>query len=125
MDDNLYIHADPNMFQTILRNILSNAVKFTKPKGQILVKAITLEEQDKIQFDIIDNGIGISEEEQETIFSISQKQSKLGTDMETGTGLGLILCKEFVQINRGELSIRSKVNEGTCVSFTLPRIRKQ
>ncbi|MCB1192107.1 MAG: PAS domain S-box protein [Leptospiraceae bacterium] len=117
------IYADYNMVLTILRNLISNAIKFTNRNGKIIICSKILKEQNKVQINIVDSGVGISEEDITKIFSIDQKNSKPGTDKEIGTGLGLILCKEFVQINKGEIFISSKLNEGTTVSFTMPMAR--
>ncbi len=118
---NTLIYADINMVKTVLRNFIQNAIKFTNRNGEIKI----LSKEDG-KFNIIsvrDNGIGISDEIMKKIFKIDQKIVTEGTDKERGTGLGLILCKEFVERNGGKIFIKSKVGEGTEISFTLPSNR--
>jgi len=110
--------ADINMVKTILRNLLSNAIKFSKLQSQIIIK--TSEITDFIKISVIDFGIGISEENVKKMFDISQNFSTKGTMKEKGSGLGLILCKDFVDKNKGTLSIESKLDAGSTFSFTLP-----
>ena len=117
-EENFTVFADPNMFQTILRNLISNAIKFTHKEGQITINA------QKVESDIIisvsDNGIGISIESQSKLFNISQIHTSKGTADETGTGLGLLLCKEFVNKNGGEIWVESELGKGSTFKFTLP-----
>src|SRR5665647_1308230 len=83
------------MISTVLRNLISNAIKFTMPGDEIIVSA--MEKQNEIIFSVSDNGVGISKDGIEKLFRIDQSYSTTGTSEETGTGLGLILCKEFVE----------------------------
>lgn len=110
--------ADKNMMSTVFRNLISNAIKFTKPEGKIIISA--QESGDFYSFSITDDGIGMDEETQKELFSLSNKSQRTGTSQESGTGLGLILCKEFVEKNGGEISVKSKTNEGSTFYFTLP-----
>jgi len=110
--------ADMDMTQLVLRNLLSNAIKFTPEKGQITVSA--REYDSFIEVAIEDTGIGISEEEMLKINENSYYTTK-GTSSEAGTGLGLMLCKEFIIKNGGKLQIASKPGEGSVFSFTLPK----
>jgi signal transduction histidine kinase len=112
---------DKDLLDIIIRNLLSNAVKYTHRGGRIsiLLKDKT-QEGSGILLKICDNGIGLSEEEQNNLFSSEEVTSKPGTENEKGTGLGQKLCKELVRINKGTITVESKENEGTCFSITLP-----
>lgn len=118
VDENLYAFADIDMVNTITRNIITNAIKFTHTEG--FVKIYSTLDTDFIKINIEDNGIGITDEEKEKIFKIGFSNSKLGTENEEGTGLGLILCKEFAQRNNGDLYVNSIPDEGSTFTFTLP-----
>jgi len=111
------VKADKNMVRSILQNIISNALKFTMGGGSVFIDAFP--KGDFIEFIIRDTGIGMSAEELGMLFRIDISFTHKGTAQETGTGLGLILCKELVQKNMGELSVSSEVNKGSAISFTL------
>ncbi|RLD64921.1 MAG: hybrid sensor histidine kinase/response regulator, partial [Bacteroidetes bacterium] len=111
------VFADMNLLNTVLRNLISNAVKYTK-KGEILIKCIR--ETSNYKISISDTGVGISKENLKKLFDIGENTSTPGTDGERGTGLGLILCKEFVEKNKGEFFVESTVNKGSVFSFSLP-----
>lgn len=119
LDDNISVYADLNSVKTVVRNLLSNAIKFTDEEGVISI--FVDEWKDSVEIGIHDTGIGMSEEVMKKIFDISAKQSSLGTNQEKGTGLGLILCKEFVERNNGTLSVESQPNVGSTFKFTLPK----
>ena len=110
--------ADRNMVAMIIRNLISNAIKFTNPNGVIQVRQKT--EEKLIFITIEDNGIGISEENIQKIFSFNEYFNTIGTNNERGTGLGLILCKEFVTLNGGDITIISANGEGTKITFSIP-----
>lgn len=110
--------ADANMVRTILRNLISNAIKYTKQGGNINVSSNC--NQKKCEINISDNGIGISEQDIDKIFKIDESFSTMGTEHERGTGLGLILCKEFVEKNGGKLWAKSEPGTGSTFTFTLP-----
>lgn len=113
-----FVLADPEITNTILRNLITNSIKFTKTGGEIKVSS-----QFNKQVAIIsveDNGIGIKEENISKLFRIDSKFSNMGTNGEKGTGLGLILCKEFVEKQGGEIWVESEFGKGTKFSFTLP-----
>lgn len=117
------VYADPNMVETILRNLLSNAIKFSNEGGEI---SITTKDADKyVLISVKDNGIGMSEEKIIRMFEIGYNISSLGTRNEKGSGLGLILCKEFIEHNGGTINIKSKVGEYSEISFTLPKRQEQ
>ena len=113
------VFADPAMIHTVLRNLLSNAIKFTKPGGEIIVSVN--EEKDKIMVSVKDNGIGIPKEVIGKLFRIDENYSTRGTANETGTGLGLMLCKEFIEKHDGEIWVESEVEKGSTFYFTLPQ----
>jgi PAS domain S-box-containing protein len=115
----IIVHADLNLVRTILRNLVSNAIKYTPQGGNVNVSAI--ESGDFIQITVSDNGVGIPPEVLDRLFRIDSKYTTSGTNNEKGTGLGLILCKEFVELNGGKIWVESTVNKGSQFSFTLPR----
>lgn len=115
----LEVQADFNLLKLILRNLLSNSIKFSERGDSITIAAH--EEDGKVIFEVEDTGIGISEEKQEELFSV-KGESRLGTQNEQGTGLGLQLCKEFVEKQNGEISLESSVGEGTTFKFSLPKV---
>ncbi len=112
------VFADKNMVETILRNLLSNAVKFTHPGGNISISAELRNEEVKIS--VGDDGTGMSEESVNKLFVIDNKVRSKGTKDEEGTGLGLILSKELVEKNGGEITVESTPGKGSIFSFSLP-----
>jgi signal transduction histidine kinase len=114
----LNVTGDLQMVRTILRNLISNAIKYTNENGAITIKA--LEKNKYVEVDVIDNGIGISAEIQNKLFNIDNLHSTPGTNDERGTGLGLLLCKEFIELHGGNIWLRSETGKGSNVSFTLP-----
>jgi len=117
-DKGLFAFADKNMVRTIIRNLISNAIKYTNQGGHINIKSYS---NNKVcEISVSDSGIGISEENIAKIFVIDKSFSTTGTEREKGTGLGLILCKEFVEKNGGKLWVKSKPNKGSTFFFTLP-----
>lgn len=117
-DENHIIYSDREMSQTVIRNLLTNAIKFSHPSSKITVS--TRKTNDLIQFEIIDAGIGIEKENIPRLLSLDDKFTVLGTRDEKGSGLGLILCKEFIEINGGEIWLESEYGQGTTFYFTLP-----
>jgi len=121
IEKSLKVFGDRNMLDTLLRNLISNAIKFTPKGGEISINAAATEKDPLLtRISIQDNGVGISEEKQTKLFKISEEVITKGTEEETGTGLGLILCKEFVEKQGGEIWIKSKEGKGTTVYFTIP-----
>lgn len=116
--DNLEIYVDVNMLNTVLRNLISNAIKFTNVGGHIKVSAAS--KQDHVKITISDNGIGIPKEKCNELFSIASNTTTPGTADENGSGLGLVLCKEFIQKNNGDIWVESEENKGSNFIFTLP-----
>lgn len=112
------IYADKNMTSAILRNLLSNATKFTPEGGNIHIKGRQIEK--KYIISIQDDGVGISEEKLPNIFKLNQEKSTLGTDHEKGSGLGLIICKEFAEKQGGSIHVESTIDHGSIFHLTLP-----
>jgi len=119
----LSVFADKSMLQTILRNLISNAIKFTGNKGSVSVSAKKAKQDRFIEIRVSDTGIGIPEDIIDDLFLIDKNRSTPGTEKEQGTGLGLILCKEFVEKQGGQIWIESEVGKGSQFIFTLPEAR--
>lgn len=117
--DEITVMADRPMLDTILRNLFSNAVKFTAKGGSVMISAGE-EHNGDIEIMIEDSGIGIPETMLGTIFNISGKHNRPGTSGEPSTGLGLLLCKEFIEKNGGKIGVKSTAGKGSCFYFTLP-----
>lgn len=113
--------ADKDMISLVVRNLLSNAIKFTPPNGTVAIKCLASNEF--VELSIEDNGVGIEEVKQRQLFKIEHQVNSLGTKGETGTGLGLIVCKEFVASNFGEIHVQSKPGVGSVFSITIPSAR--
>jgi signal transduction histidine kinase len=122
VDDGIIVFADLNMFRLILRNLLSNSIKFTDKNGRIASSA--QDEKGFVTVKVSDSGVGMQPEKIKKLFQIDQNISTSGTNNEEGTGLGLILCKEFIEINKGKISVNSIPGEGSEFSFTLPDAKK-
>jgi len=115
----LFAFADRNMFSFVLRNLISNAVKFTPAGGTIRIAGTN--QGEKLLIAVSDTGVGIPEESREKLFRMNSSFTTPGTQNERGTGLGLLLCKEFVERNGGDIWVESKVGEGSHFKFTVPR----
>ena len=116
----LLVFADNAMIQTVTRNLVSNAVKFTHKGGKVIISAKPNGNK-SIQIVIKDNGIGMSPALIEGLFKPDVNTNRIGTDYEPSTGLGLILCKEFVEKHGGKLLVDSEVDKGSTFSFSLPQ----
>lgn len=116
--ENTKVFADKNMLYSVLQNLISNAIKFTEQTGEIRIQQT--EKENKLEMSICDNGVGMSAIQLSKIFRIDEIISTPGTDDEKGTGLGLILCKEFIDKNGGEIRVESELGKGTEVCFNLP-----
>lgn len=119
VDSTVQVYADQNMVDTVVRNLISNALKFTPMGGRVTVSAVF--QAESVQVAVEDTGVGMSEGQLAKLFKMDTHYSSLGTDQEKGTGLGLMMCKEMVEINQGELWVVSQLREGTTVYFTLPQ----
>lgn len=117
--DGTMIFADIDMIKTVLRNLVSNAIKFTNIGGAININAE--ETPENITISVADNGIGIAPGDLTKLFNITEVLSTKGTANEKGTGLGLLLCKEFVEKHGGKIWVKSEVGKGSDFRFTLPR----
>lgn len=113
------VKAHPNSITTVIRNLLSNAIKFTEDGGAI--KMGIVDDGNRYIVKIADNGVGMPKDIANNIFRLDTKHSTQGTAKEKGTGLGLILCKEFVEKNKGEIWVKSEEGKGTIFSFSLPK----
>ncbi|MFK7953664.1 MAG: ATP-binding protein [Ekhidna sp.] len=116
----LFVEADGNMLSSVLRNLIGNAIKFTPDEGKIEIES---ELKEEIWVSVKDTGIGMDGEKLSQIFRLDENKSTSGTRGEKGTGLGLVLCKEFIEANKGVITINSKVDSGTVVAFSLPVLK--
>jgi len=119
-EDEIYVYGDRDMINSVLRNLMTNAVKFTDSDKKVEVKVEKKEKE--IEVSIIDEGVGIPEEHIDRLFRIDEKYKSNGTAGEKGTGLGLIICREFVEKNGGQISVKSKPGEGSTFVFTIPAV---
>ncbi|MCW7483169.1 PAS domain-containing sensor histidine kinase [Leptospira kanakyensis] len=120
LDPNVSVYADEKMVETILRNLISNAVKYSHPGGEIRISSETI--MDDVQIVIEDFGTGMTEEIKNNLFRIDAKQKSMpGTIGERGTALGLILCKEFIEKHGGSIHVESYLGKGSRFYFTLPK----
>jgi signal transduction histidine kinase len=112
------VNAHKHSVNTVIRNLLSNAIKFTPEGGTITLS--TQKSENEIKVSVSDTGVGMSEKVIQKLFRIDAKHSTIGTADEKGTGLGLILCKEFIEKNGGQIGVESEVGKGSVFYFTLP-----
>lgn len=117
ISEDIYVYADKFMVSTAIRNLISNSIKFTRHLGWIKINAIRTE--DFIEISIIDNGIGMNEDEVKNIFNLDFKKSKKGTDDESGTGLGMIISQDLINKNSGSLWVDSFLGKGTTFTILL------
>ncbi|MDD4921399.1 MAG: hybrid sensor histidine kinase/response regulator [Bacteroidales bacterium] len=117
------IYADRDMIKSVLRNLLSNAIKFSKPGGTVIVRIMdhVSEEGGKVVVSVEDNGLGMNEEAQKKLLKIETHFSTFGTNNEEGSGLGLLLCQDFVIKNGGRLWFTSQEGVGTIFNFSIPK----
>jgi signal transduction histidine kinase len=116
--DEITVFADIDMLKTVLRNLVSNAIKFTNSGGRININAE--ENSGNVIISVSDNGVGITPDILAKLFDISEVITTKGTAKETGTGLGLLLCKEFVEKHGGKIWVESELGKGSEFKFTLP-----
>ena len=120
--DDLEVYADSHMFDTVVRNLVSNAIKFTPNGGNIIISASELHDNN-IEIKIHDNGIGMKQDLISKLFIVNEKTSRSGTDGEPSTGLGLTLCKEFIEKHGGTINVESEEGSGSTFSFTIPELK--
>ncbi len=120
IDSNLVIFADKSMINTVLRNLISNALKFTYPNGAINI--LGKENIENVQISVTDTGVGIDKIQIDKMFRLGESITTYGTKDEKGTGLGLILCKEFIEKHGGEIWIESEPEVGSTFYFNIPKI---
>ena len=118
MADDLFVFADYDSISTVLRNLVSNAIKFTHENGMVILSAH--KQEGRLHIVVSDKGIGIRAEDLDKIFAIDEQFTTKGTHEETGSGLGLVICKEFVEQNKGSIIVESKPGEGTTIRISLP-----
>ncbi len=116
--DDLVVLADAQMITTVVRNLVSNALKYTESGGSVNITATP--DQGMVRISVQDSGMGMDQPTQDRIFSLDRKASRPGTQRETGTGLGLVLCKQFIEQHGGKIWVESELGKGTTVFFTLP-----
>jgi signal transduction histidine kinase len=117
-EDNIICNCDKNMITTVMRNLITNAIKFTPSLGTILVKGYKT--KDEIVVSVIDSGIGISKDDMKKLFRLDTPFTRRGTNDEAGTGLGLLLCKEFINKHNGKIWVESEEGKGSTFSFSIP-----
>jgi PAS domain S-box-containing protein len=119
LPEDITIYADSHMFETVIRNLVSNAIKFTPKSGEISVSAtVTLD--NNVNIKICDTGIGMNRELINKLFLINERTNREGTEGELSTGLGLLLCKEFIEKHNGKIRVESEEGKGSTFSFTIP-----
>jgi signal transduction histidine kinase len=118
LTDNLIVSADRNMIKTIFRNLISNAIKFTHKNGKVEVKAVR--DNRHVEISVSDNGVGMTSNTKAKLFRIDGDLTTNGTEDEKGTGLGLFLCKEFVEKHGGKIWVESESGKGSTFKFILP-----
>ena len=119
IDENLTVFADEDMLKTVIRNLVSNAIKFTNSGGRILISAGIVGE--KILISVTDDGVGMTEEVLDKLFRIDVNHTQKGTNEEEGTGLGLILCQEMIKKHNSEIRVESQIGNGSRFYFELDR----
>lgn len=115
------VWVDMNMLSTVVRNILGNAIKFTPREGFITMNSSVI--GNMVQVSISDTGVGMDQTQIQKVLDANSTLSTEGTDLETGTGLGLILCKDFIESNGGQIWARSEIGKGSVFYFTIPLCR--
>ncbi len=118
ISEDILIYADSHMFESILRNLVSNAIKFSPKGGRVKIEAEITSER-LVEIRITDTGIGMSQELISKLFKIDEKTSRPGTDGEPSTGLGLLLCKEFIEKNGGKIFVKSEIGRGSTFIFSV------
>jgi len=118
VEPGLTLQADPYMLRTIVRNLLSNALKFTYPKGSVTLKAKAKAKE--VELIVEDNGMGMTQEMADNLFKMKSEYQRQGTQGEPSTGLGLLICKEFVSLHKGQITVNAREGKGTVFHIVLP-----
>jgi len=119
VSSNYNAYADPDMIETIIRNLVSNAIKYTNENGEVSINIA--DKGNNITVSVEDNGLGMSPEMINNLFKDGTQETTYGTNEEAGTGLGLLICKEFVEMNGGIIWVESEIKKGSKFYFTLPK----
>jgi signal transduction histidine kinase len=117
-----FVYADKNMVETVLRNLISNALKYTEEKGEVSV--YTIDEQERTVICVEDTGIGMDQEKANELFKSTDKTINWGTKTEKGSGLGLILCKEIIDTHKEQIWVESAPEKGSIFKFTLKKYKE-
>ncbi|UZR94245.1 sensor histidine kinase [Chondrinema litorale] len=120
--ENVFVFGDKNLFDTVMRNLISNAIKFSNTEKEIFIDASV--EQNFVTISVKDEGLGFTEDIKDKLFRIETKHTTTGTKGEKGTGLGLKLCKEFAEVNGGKIWAESELYKGTVFYFTIPLFKE-
>ncbi len=120
VEENLLVFADQNMIGTIFQNLISNAIKFSFRNGKIKVNSVVGEKY--LEFSVVDNGVGISADNQKKLFLMGENLTSIGTENEKGTGLGLVLSKEMIELHGGKIEVESEENNGSKITVFIPKI---
>ena len=121
ISEQLEVFADSNLIQTVIRNLVSNAVKFSTRGGTVNISAKTREDE-SVEISVKDMGIGMNQNMVESLFRIDVKNGRPGTEGEQSTGLGLLLCKEFIEKHGGNIRVESEVGKGSVFTFNIPPV---
>ena len=124
VDQSITVHADERMVNTVIRNLITNAIKFT-PKGGKVTVSSQFKEENSTEITIADTGVGIAQDTIKKLFRIDEKISTLGTENEPSTGLGLLLCKDFIEKHGGKIWVESEIGKGSRFIFSLPHSEKE
>jgi len=122
LEDETYVFADENMMQSIFNNLVTNAIKFTNKNGLITISSKHID--DMIRFVVKDNGVGMSAEQKQMLFGMNKSFTTPGTTNEKGSGLGMILCKDFIEKHGGKIWVESDSGLGSEFFFTVPAAAK-
>jgi signal transduction histidine kinase len=115
----IIVYADSSVFQTVIRNLVSNSVKFTPRGGKIYISAKETNHR-IVEISVRDTGIGMNDEMLKSLFRLDAKVNRKGTEGEPSTGLGLILCKDFIEKHNGKIVVESEEGKGSVFTFSMP-----
>ena len=119
---NTIAFADKNMVSTVFLNLITNAIKFTPQSGSVNINSFI--HNNHVEVVVSDSGVGISPDNLDKLFRLDQKIQTEGTEKEKGTGLGLVICKEFIEKNNGNIWVKSEVGNGSQFYFSLPKLKR-